>query len=72
MMLSKAVEATQDRWNVEARMFCARHGRNGGKFVITTWANGQKMAGVPGARGNQSIPVRELFAIAKVGFQVYS
>lgn len=57
MKLSTAVEATMNRWNIEAILFCAAHGRKGGQFEFNRWANGKVMAEVPGARANQAIPI---------------
>jgi len=56
MRLSSLIAGKRNQWLIEAVVFCARHGRDGGKFNVSIWANGAVMVEVPGARANQAIP----------------
>ena len=76
MKLSNAVAATIDRWNTEALMFCAMHGKKGGLFDVYKWANGSTMAEPvmadgSEARANQCIPLEELNRMRRNGWKVF-
>lgn len=72
------------QWAIEALMFCASHGRNGGQFDVYRWANGQIMAepvigcetkgvnkGAPiYARANQCITAEELNELRRNGWKI--
>lgn len=72
MNLSVAVEFKLSQWNREALMFCAAHGRKGGRFNVSQWANGEWMAEVPNGRANQAIPLVALLDLIAKDFKVYT
>jgi hypothetical protein len=71
LKLNTMVEMTRDRWNREAILFCAMHGRKGGAFELNLWANGRLMAEVPGARCNQAITAEDLETLKANNWNIY-
>jgi hypothetical protein len=57
MNLNKMLERTAARWQVEAMLQCAAHGKRGGTFTVRPWANGRIMAEPEGGTANGAIPV---------------
>ena len=57
MNLSQAVAAKRSQWAREAILFNAAHGRRGGAFATSRWADGRVMVGPVGCLPNQEIPV---------------
>lgn len=70
MTIASMVENTLNRWNLEALLFCAAHGKKGGKFELVQWANGAIMAQVPGARANQAITAADLDTLMHNGWKI--
>lgn len=54
--IAGVVADTLARWELEAILFCAIHGKRGGKFVTESWADGRSMVGVPDSPANTWIP----------------
>lgn len=56
MKLSDAIMDKQLQWQKEAILFCAAHGKRGGKFDTFKWANGQMMAEPVLEDGKEALP----------------
>ncbi len=70
MNYKNAIEATQDRWAIEAELNFARRGREGVKMHRELWANGRTMVGHDGARPNQMVPLDRAIEIFKSGWKI--
>lgn len=78
--LEAMVDAKLCQWEMEALLFCAQHGRNGGTFSMFRWANGKVMAeaylgddehGAVHGRANQAITLEQLNELRRNNWTIF-
>lgn len=71
MTINQHINNKINQWGREAELFCAQHGKNGGRFTIVVWANGQRMAEPEGGRVNQAIPFKTLQTMIRNNWRIF-